>query len=160
MQFILNAAGAVPGPFDAWLVLRGTKTLSLRMAAHDTNGRRLAAYLADRLGHERVFYPGLPSHPQHDLARRQMSGFGAMISFELGSRAEAERVMGRFQVFSIAESLGGVESLVNHPASMTHASVPPERRARIGITDGLVRLSVGVEDIGDLLNDVEHALNS
>lgn len=159
LQFILNAAGAVPGPFDAWLVLRGTKTLSLRMAAHDANGRRLAGYLAERLGHERVFYPGLPSHPQHELARRQMSGFGAMISFELGTRAEAERVMGRFQVFSIAESLGGVESLVNHPASMTHASVPPERRARIGITDGLVRLSVGVEDVNDLLADLEHALD-
>jgi cystathionine beta-lyase/cystathionine gamma-synthase len=158
LQFILNAAGAVPGPFDAWLVLRGTKTLHLRMAAHDTNGRRIAAYLAGRLGHERVFYPGLPSHPQHELACRQMSGFGAMISFELGSREAAERVMNRFRVFAIAESLGGVESLVNHPASMTHASVPPERRARLGITDGLVRFSVGVEDVNDLLTDVEHAL--
>ena len=158
LQFILNAAGAVPGPFDAWLVLRGTKTLHLRMAAHDANGRRIADFLAQRLGNERVFYPGLPSHPQHELARRQMSGFGAMISFELGSRESAERVMNRFRVFAIAESLGGVESLVNHPASMTHASVPPERRTKIGITDGLVRLSVGVEDVSDLLADVDHAL--
>ncbi len=158
LQFILNAAGAVPGPFDAWLVLRGTKTLTLRMAAHDANGRRVADFLAQKLGAERVFYPGLPSHPQHELARRQMSGFGAMISFEVGSRDEAERVMGRFKLFAIAESLGGVESLVNHPASMTHASVPPERRAALGITDGLIRFSVGVEDVNDLLNDVEYAL--
>ena len=158
LQFILNAAGAVPGPFDSWLVLRGTKTLHLRMAAHDASGRRIAAWLAERLGHERVFYPGLPSHPQSELACRQMTGFGAMISFELGSRADAERVMNRFRVFTIAESLGGVESLVNHPASMTHASVPPERRSKLGITDGLVRFSVGVEDVDDLLADVEHAL--
>lgn len=158
LQFILNAAGAVPGPFDAWLVLRGTKTLTLRMAAHDANGRSIAHFLDQRLGSERVFYPGLPSHPQFELAKRQMSGFGAMISFELGSKAEAERVMGRFKLFAIAESLGGVESLVNHPASMTHASVPPERRAALGITDGLVRFSVGVEDVNDLLADVEHAL--
>ncbi len=158
LQFILNAAGAVPGPFDAWLVLRGTKTLTLRMAAHDANGRSIAHFLDQRLGSERVFYPGLPSHPQFELAKRQMSGFGAMISFELGSKAEAERVMGRFRLFAIAESLGGVESLVNHPASMTHASVPPERRAALGITDGLVRFSVGVEDVNDLLADVEHAL--
>ena len=160
LQFILNSAGAVPGPFDAWLVLRGTKTLHLRMAAHDQNGRRLAAHLAGRLGAERVFYPGLPSHPQHALAATQMSGFGGMISFETGSRADAERVMNRFRLFTIAESLGGVESLVNHPASMTHASVPAERRAKLGITDGLIRLSVGVEDGDDLLSDLEHALGS
>ncbi|MCC6317856.1 MAG: PLP-dependent transferase [Gemmatimonadaceae bacterium] len=158
LQFILNAAGAVPGPFDAWLVLRGTKTLHLRMAAHDANGRLIAEVLAARLGHERVFYPGLASHPQFALACSQMSGFGGMLSFELGSREAAERVMERFKVFAIAESLGGVESLVNHPASMTHASVPADRRAKLGITDGLVRFSVGVEDVGDLLADVEHAL--
>ena len=158
LQFILNAAGAVPGPFDAWLVLRGTKTLHLRMAAHDSNGRRLADYLSTTLDAERVYYPGLASHPQHALAKRQMTGFGGMISFDLGSRDAAQRVMNRFKVFAIAESLGGVESLVNHPASMTHASVPPERRTKLGITDGLVRLSVGVEDVNDLLADLEAAL--
>lgn len=158
LQFILNSAGAVPGPFDAWLVLRGTKTLHLRMAAHDANGRAIAAFLADRLGADQVFYPGLPSHPQHELAKRQMSGFGAMISFETGSKENARAIMNRLKVFSIAESLGGVESLANHPASMTHASVPPERRAKIGITEGLIRLSVGVEDIRDLLKDLEQAM--
>ncbi len=158
LQFALNAAGAVPGPFDAWLVLRGTKTLHLRMAAHDANGRRVAAFLAERLGEEQVFYPGLPSHPQHELACRQMSGFGAMISFETGSKEGARQVMNALKVFTIAESLGGVESLVNHPASMTHASVPAERRAAIGITEGLVRLSVGVEDVNDLLADLDGAL--
>jgi cystathionine beta-lyase/cystathionine gamma-synthase len=157
LQFILNAAGAVPGPFDAWLVLRGTKTLHLRMAAHDANGRQIAGWLADRLGPEQVFYPGLPSHPQYALACRQMSGFGGMISCELGSRAAAEIVANRLQLFTLAESLGGVESLVNHPASMTHASVPPDKRARLGITDGLLRFSVGVEDLNDLVADVEHA---
>lgn len=160
MQFILNSAGAVPGPFDAWLVLRGTKTLHLRMAAHETNGRALAALLVKKLGAERVFYPGLESHPQHALAKKQMSGFGAMISFELGSRERAEKVMNAFKLFTIAESLGGVESLVNHPASMTHASVPAERRARLGITDGLVRLSVGIEDPNDLLADADQALST
>jgi cystathionine beta-lyase/cystathionine gamma-synthase len=157
LQFILNAAGAVPGPFDAWLVLRGTKTLHLRMAAHDANGRQIARWLAERLGPEQVFYPGLPSHPQYALACRQMSGFGGMISCELGSRAAAEIVANRLQLFTLAESLGGVESLVNHPASMTHASVPPDKRARLGITDGLLRFSVGVEDLDDLVADVEHA---
>ncbi len=157
LQFILNAAGAVPGPFDSWLVLRGTKTLHLRMAAHDANGRRIAAWLADRLGAEQVFYPGLPSHPQYALACRQMSGFGGMISCELGSRKAAEIVANRLRVFTLAESLGGVESLVNHPASMTHASVPADKRTHLGITDGLLRFSVGVEDVEDLLADVDHA---
>jgi cystathionine beta-lyase/cystathionine gamma-synthase len=157
LQFILNAAGAVPGPLDAWLALRGTKTLHLRMAAHDANGRRLATYLAGRLGAERVFYPGLPSHPQHELACRQMRGFGGMLSVDLGTRERAERVISRLRVFTLAESLGGVESLVCHPASMTHASVPAERRAAIGIGDGLVRFSAGVEDVADLLGDVEEA---
>ena len=162
LQFILNAAGAVPGPFDAWLVLRGTKTLHLRMAAHDAGGRRVADWLAGSMGEERVFYPGLASHPQHALAARQMTGFGGMISIELGSRAAAETVVNRLKVFTLAESLGGVESLVCHPASMTHASVAPERRARLGISDGLVRFSVGIEDVSDLLADIEgafHGLN-
>lgn len=157
LQFILNAAGAVPGPMDAWLVLRGTKTLHLRMAAHDANGRKVANWLSDRLGAERVFYPGLKSHPQHELACRQMAGFGGMVSVDVGTREKAERVTSGLRVFTLAESLGGVESLVCHPASMTHASVPAERRARIGIGDGLVRFSVGVEDASDLLADLEGA---
>jgi cystathionine gamma-lyase len=157
LQFILNSAGAVPGPFDAWLALRGTKTLHLRMPRHDENGRAIAAWLAERLGHERVIYPGLPSHPQHALAKAQMSGFGGMISVELDTKERAAEVLGRCRLFSLAESLGGVESLISHPASMTHASVPPERRLELGITDGLVRLSCGVEDVGDLLQDLEHA---
>ncbi len=159
LQFILNAAGAVPGPFDAWLVLRGTKTLHLRMAAHDAGGRRVADWLAGSMGEERVFYPGLASHPQYALAARQMTGFGGMISIELGSRAAAESVVNRLKVFTLAESLGGVESLVCHPASMTHASVAPERRARLGISDGLVRFSVGIEDVSDLLADIESAFH-
>jgi cystathionine beta-lyase/cystathionine gamma-synthase len=157
LQFILNAAGAVPGPMDAWLVLRGTKTLHLRMAAHDANGRKVAKWLSDRLGAERVFYPGLRSHPQHELACRQMSGFGGMVSVDVKTRENADKVVTRLKVFTLAESLGGVESLVCHPATMTHASVPAERRAAIGIGDGLVRFSVGVEDAQDLLADLERA---
>jgi cystathionine beta-lyase/cystathionine gamma-synthase len=159
LQFILNSAGAVPGPFDAWLALRGTKTLHLRMPRHDENGRTIAAWLAERLGAERVIYPGLPSHPQHDLAKAQMSGFGGMISVELDTKERAAEVLGRCRLFSLAESLGGVESLISHPASMTHASVPLERRAQLGITEGLIRLSCGVEDVGDLLSDLEHAFH-
>ncbi|MBV6520627.1 MAG: Cystathionine beta-lyase [Gemmatimonadaceae bacterium] len=158
LQFILNAAGAVPGPFDAWLALRGTKTLHLRMKAHDANGRRVAAWLAQRLGEERVIYPGLNSHPQHALACRQMTGFGGMISIQLPGREDAARLLGRVRVFALAESLGGVESLACHPASMTHASVPPEKRAALGIRDGLVRFSVGIEDTEDLIADLDHAL--
>jgi cystathionine gamma-lyase len=157
IQYIQNAAGAVPGPFDSWLALRGTKTLHLRMPRHDANGRRVAAWLTEHAGERCVNYPGLPSHPQHALAKRQMSGFGGMVSVDLGTRARAAHVLGRVRVFSLAESLGGVESLISHPASMTHASVPPERRAALGITDGLIRLSCGVEDIDDLLGDLEHA---
>jgi cystathionine gamma-lyase len=160
LQFIQNAGGAVPGPFDCWLALRGTKTLHLRMPRHDENGRRIAAMLAARLGEERVVYPGLPSHPQHALARRQMSGFGGMISIELGTKARAGTFLGAVRVFSLAESLGGVESLISHPASMTHASVPEERRRALGITEGMVRLSCGVEAIEDLEADVERALKA
>ncbi len=158
VQFIANAAGAVPGPFDAWLALRGTKTLHLRMERHDSNGRRIAKWLASRVGEERVIYPGLKSHPQHELALKQMSGFGGMISLEMGSKDAAARVLERVRVFSLAESLGGVESLISHPASMTHASVPAERRAQLGITEGLIRLSCGVEDVDDLITDLDQAL--
>ncbi len=158
LQFILNAAGAVPGPMDAWLVLRGTKTLHLRMERHDSNGRAIAAWLASRVGEANVFYPGLESHPQHALAVKQMSGFGGMISVETGSRDNAARMLRRVKLFSLAESLGGVESLINQPAEMTHASVEPARRAQLGITDGLIRLSCGVEDLGDLIADLDQAL--
>jgi cystathionine beta-lyase/cystathionine gamma-synthase len=157
LQFIQNAAGAVPGPFDAWLALRGTKTLHLRMPRHDSNGRAIAAWLANRLGEDKVIYPGLESHPQHELAKRQMKGFGGMISVETGTKEKANSILKKFRVFSLAESLGGVESLVSHPASMTHASVEPERRAQLGITEGLIRLSCGVEEIDDLLADVSNA---
>jgi cystathionine gamma-lyase len=159
LQFILNAAGAVPGPFDAWLALRGTKTLHLRMPRHDENGRQIAGWLAERLGEDKIIYPGLPSHPQHELAKAQMSGFGGMISVELGTKERANEVLSRCRVFSLAESLGGVESLISHPASMTHASVEPARRANLGITEGLIRLSCGVEDVGDLIGDLEHAFH-
>jgi len=157
LQFIHNAAGAVAGPFDAWLALRGTKTLHLRMRQHDANGRQIATWLAARFGEERVIYPGLPSHPQHELACRQMKGFGGMISLDLETRERAARVLDRVKVFALAESLGGVESLICLPAAMTHASVPPERRARIGIGEGLIRLSCGVEDPEDLMADLEQA---
>jgi cystathionine gamma-lyase len=157
LTFIQNAAGAVPGPLDCWLALRGTKTLHLRMPRHDANGREIAQWLAERVGFDKVIYPGLPSHPQHELACRQMTGFGGMISVELGTKDRAAQVLNRLKVFSLAESLGGVESLASHPASMTHASVEPERRAKLGITEGMVRFSCGVEDVSDLLGDLEQA---
>ena len=157
LQFIHNAGGAVQGPFDSWLALRGTKTLHLRMPRHDENGRRVAQWLVERMDEKSVIYPGLPSHPQHALAARQMTGFGGMISVELGSKERAAQVLNRVKVFSLAESLGGVESLISHPASMTHASVPPDRRAALGISEGLIRLSCGVEDVGDLIADLEGA---
>ena len=157
LQFILNSAGAVPGPFDAWLTLRGTKTLALRMRQHDSNGRTVALWLAEKVGEKSVFYPGLSSHPQHELAKRQMTGFGGMVSVETGSRKNAAQVLERVKVFTLAESLGGVESLISQPAGMTHASVDPARRKELGITDGLIRLSCGVEDIEDLIEDLNHA---
>jgi len=160
LRFLQNAAGAVPGPMDCFLALRGTKTLAVRMQRHDENARALATRLSRHAKVSKVFYPGLPSHPQHALAKRQMSGFGGMISIIPGDGSlEAGRaVFDRFQLFTRAESLGGVESLVCHPASMTHASVPRERRLAMGFADGLLRLSVGIEDIADLEADVEHAL--
>jgi len=158
LAFLQNAAGAVPGPFDCWLALRGTKTLTLRMRQHDTSGRCLAEWLQGHAAVQRVYYPGLPDHPQHELARRQMSGFGGMISLELGSAARARVFVESTRIFALAESLGGVESLVGHPASMTHASVPQAMREEMGLTDGLVRLSVGIEDVEDLRADLEQAL--
>ena len=157
LKFIHNAAGAVAGPFDAWLALRGTKTLHLRMKQHDLNGRRIAEWLVNRFDETRVIYPGLRSFAQHELACRQMKGFGGMISVEMGTRERAAKVLDRVKIFALAESLGGVESLICLPASMTHASVPPERRAKIGITDGLIRLSCGVEEADDLIADLDQA---
>jgi cystathionine gamma-lyase len=159
LGFLQNSVGAVPGPFDCWLALRGTKTLHLRMERHDRSGRRIAEWLAADARVERVYYPGLPSHPQHELARRQMRGFGGMISLDVGGLERARRVVERTRIFALAESLGGVESLIGHPASMTHASVPREMRERMGLTDGLVRLSVGVEDVDDLIGDIDQALD-
>ena len=162
LRFLQNAVGAVPGPMDCWLALRGTKTLAVRMERHEQNARVLAEYLSKHSGVTRVLYPGLSSHPQHELARRQASGFGGMISFVPGdgSLEAGRRVFDRFKLFTRAESLGGVESLVCHPASMTHASVPREDRLAIGFADGLLRLSVGIEDVEDLRADLEHALQS
>lgn len=158
LAYLQNAVGAIPSPFDCWLILRSTKTLHLRMRAHDAAARRLADFLENDSRVERVFYPGLPSHPQHDLAQRQMDGFGGMISLTLEDFSAAERFCGALEVFTLAESLGGVESLVCHPGRMTHASVPQEKREALGITDGLLRLSVGVEDPEDLLEDVGRGL--
>ena len=160
LRFLQNAAGGVPGPMDCWLALRGVKTLPLRMERHDANARELAAFLAQHPRVSRVMYPGLPDHPQHDLARRQASGFGGMISFIPGdgSLDQGRCVFNRFRLFTRAESLGGVESLVCHPASMTHASVPREVRMGMGFADGLLRLSVGIEDLVDLRADLAQAL--
>lgn len=160
LGFIQNASGAVPGPMDCWLALRGTKTLHLRMARHDASGRQVAQWLSERKDVQKVYYPGLPSHPQYELAKRQMKGFGGMISFDLGSAARARRVVEHVKLFTLAESLGGVESLIGHPASMTHASVPLALRQEMGLTDSLLRLSVGVEDVADLIADLEHALTA
>jgi cystathionine gamma-lyase len=158
LGFIQNSSGAVPGPLDCWLALRGIKTLPLRMRQHDANGRRIAEWLSHHPRVRSVNYPGLPSHPQHDLACRQMTGYGGMMSVELGDAAFARRVVERTRVFALAESLGGVESLIGHPATMTHASVPLELRRKMGLTDSLIRLSVGIEDVEDLVEDLDQAL--
>jgi cystathionine gamma-lyase len=159
LGFLQNAVGGISGPFDSFLALRGLKTLSLRMERHCANARQIALWLQGRPDVERVYYPGLDSHPQHDLALRQMDAFGGMVSTVLsGGLPRARRFLERCQLFTLAESLGGVESLVEHPGLMTHASIPAEQRAAIGIEDGLVRLSVGVEDLGDLRDDLDQAL--
>ncbi len=160
LQFIQNAAGAILSPFDSWLVLRGIKTLPVRMEAHNANGMVIAKYLAEHKKVGKVYYPGLPSHPGFELAKKQMSGFGAMIAFDLGSLENASRFLGRVRLCSLAESLGGVETLISHPATMTHASVPAEHRIKLGITDGLVRISVGIEDVQDLIADLDNAFGA
>ena len=159
LKFYQNAAGAILSPFDSWLVLRGTKTLAVRMAAHNQNGLAIAEFLAAQPTIDKVYYPGLPTHPQHALARRQMHGFGGMISFDVGTLERAKTVLETVRLFALAESLGGVESLISHPASMTHASVPVARRMTLGVTDSLIRVSVGIEDVEDLKADLAHALH-
>ncbi len=159
IKFYENAAGGVPSPFDAWLILRGIKTLAVRMRQHEENARIVASFLNEHPQVEKVYYPGLPSHPDHELAKRQMSGFGGMLSFQFkGTYAGVDKLVRRFKVISLAESLGGVESLVCHPASMTHGSIPKEIRESRGLTDTLLRLSVGIEDVEDLLADLQQAL--
>jgi len=159
LKFIQNSAGGILSPFDSWLVLRGTKTLPLRMARHNANGQALAEFLARHPKVRSVLYPGLPQHPQHALAKRQMTGFSGMLSFELENFEQARTVCNSVKLMSLAESLGGVETLVCHPATMTHASVPPDRRAQIGITDQMVRISAGIEDVADLEADLQQALD-
>jgi cystathionine beta-lyase/cystathionine gamma-synthase len=158
LRFLQNAVGAVPAPFDCWLALRGTKTLVVRMKQHEENARGLAPFLAEHNAIKKVYYPGLPNHPQHKLAKRQCRGFGGMIAFDVGTLDRADAVLKRVSVFTLAESLGGVESLICHPATMTHGSVPVEERDKLGVTDGLVRISVGIEDLEDLLVDLDQAL--
>ncbi len=159
LRYLENATGTVPGPLDCWLVLRGVKTLAVRMQAHEANAGRIARMLVEHPAVESVHYPGLESHPDHAVARRQQRGFGGMLSFVVtGGLDRARRILERLQLFMLAESLGGVESLAEHPASMTHASIPAERRAALGVSDGLIRLSVGIEDCEDLLRDLRQAL--
>ena len=158
MKFVQNAAGAILGPMDSWLILRGTKTLPIRLERTNANAMAIAEHLKGHKKVKSVIYPGLPEHPHHELAKKQMRGFGGLISFDVGSLETARAVLPRFRLMSLAESLGGVETLISHPAIMTHASVPPERRAAIGITDGLIRISVGIEDVDDLKEDLDYAL--
>jgi cystathionine gamma-lyase/cystathionine beta-lyase/cystathionine gamma-lyase/homocysteine desulfhydrase len=159
LAFIQNAVGAILSPFDSWLTLRGTKTLAVRMERHDATGREVAAFLEEHPQVERLYYPGLVSHRQHELARRQQRGFGGMVAFDVGSLENARTVLESVRLCTLAESLGGVETLISHPATMTHASVLPETRARLGITDGLVRISVGLEDSEDIIADLDQALD-
>ncbi|MFN5006073.1 MAG: cystathionine gamma-synthase [Ignavibacteria bacterium] len=160
LRFIQNAAGAVPGPMECWLCLRSIKTLSVRMKQHEANAKAIAAFCSQHPAIQATHYPGLPTHPQHALAKQQMTGFGGMISIELGSLEKAKAFTTSVKLFTLAESLGGVESLVCHPVSMTHGSIPKEQRERLGITEGLVRLSVGIEDKEDLMTDIANALDA
>ena len=158
IAFVQNSAGAILSPFDSWLVMRGTKTLALRMEQHDKSGRAVAAFLEEHPKVHKVYYPGSASHPQHALAHRQQHGFGGMVSFDVGSLAAARTVLESVKLCTLAESLGGVETLISHPATMTHASVDEAKRQRLGITDGLVRISVGIEDTDDIIADLDQAL--
>lgn len=158
--FVQKCTGGILSPFECWMVLRGVKTLAVRMKQHDESGRRIAQYLANHKKVSKVFYPGLPTHPQHELAKKQMSGFGAVISFETGSLANANAMLRRVKICTLGESLGGVETLISHPATMTHAAIGEEGRAKLGITDGLVRISVGIEDAEDLIADLDQALEA
>jgi cystathionine beta-lyase/cystathionine gamma-synthase len=158
LAFLQKCAGAILSPFECWLILRGVKTLAVRMEQHDRSGRRVAEYLSRHKKVKKVFYPGLPNHPQHELAKRQMTGFGSMITFETGSLKNANSMLRRVRVCSLAESLGGVETLISHPATMTHAGIGKEGRSKIGITDGMVRISVGIEDVEDILADLDQSL--
>ena len=158
LRYIQNAAGGVPSPFDCWLVLRSTKTLAVRMKQHEENANAFAKFLSESGYAKKVIYPGLKNHPQHELAKKQMRGFGGMVSADFGSLDAAKKVLNNVKIFTLAESLGGVESLISHPASMTHASVPKEERDKMGLTESLVRFSVGIEDVEDLIADVEQAL--
>ncbi|ASS98766.1 MULTISPECIES: bifunctional cystathionine gamma-lyase/homocysteine desulfhydrase [Geobacillus] len=158
LHYVQNSTGGVLGPQDSWLLMRGMKTLAVRMEEHEENARQIAAFLAEHKAVKRVHYPGLPDHPNHELAKQQMRGFGGMISFDVGSLERAENVLSRVRYFTLAESLGAVESLISLPGKMTHASIPKERREQLGITDGLIRLSVGLEDVNDLLDDLAQAL--
>lgn len=159
LRFLQKAVGGILSPFDSWLCLRGTKTLAVRMKQHNENAMKVAQWLCKQHRIQKVYYPGLPDHPQHELARKQMCGFGGMISFELGSIEKASAFLKNVRLCALAESLGGVETIITHPATMTHAAIPPEQRARIGVTDGLVRISVGIEDVEDIIADLDHALN-
>ncbi|NNV05638.1 bifunctional cystathionine gamma-lyase/homocysteine desulfhydrase [Geobacillus sp. C56-T2] len=158
LHYVQNSTGGILGPQDSWLLMRGIKTLGVRMEEHEQNARAIAAFLAEHQAVARVYYPGLPEHPNHELAKTQMRGFGGMISFDVGSLERAETVLSRVRFFTLAESLGAVESLISLPAKMTHASIPKERREQLGITDGLIRLSIGLEDVNDLLDDLAQAL--
>ena len=158
LAFLQKAAGAILSPFECWLILRGVKTLAVRMAQHDRSGRAVAEFLAKHRKVRKVFYPGLLDHPQHDLANRQMTGFGSMITFETGSLSNANKMLRKVRVCSLAESLGGVETLISHPATMTHAALGEKGRKAIGITDGMVRISVGIEDVEDIVEDLDQAL--
>lgn len=158
LKYIQNAAGGVPSPFDCWLTLRAVKTLAVRMKQHNENAMKVAEYLSQQNFVKKVYYPGLPDHPQYELAKKQMSGFGGMVSVDFGDMELTKKFLKSTKVFTLAESLGGVESLLCHPASMTHASVPKEDREKMGLTDTLVRLSVGIEDVEDLISDIEQAV--
>ena len=158
LHFVQNSTGGILGPQDSWLLVRGIKTLGLRMEAHEANTKKIVEFLSDHKNVEKVYYPGLESHPQHTIAKEQAGGFGGMVSFDVGSAEKAAEVLRKLKYFTLAESLGAVESLISVPAKMTHASIPAERRAELGITDGLIRISVGIEDVEDLLEDLSQAL--